>query len=112
MDLKALVAEGLATPRSDRNGVYDLTRVWISEAGREAVRELSDSGHSVREIPGILGTGRTQIADDVRNRTTIDPVAAIIANDKLTAATSASRAPTLQGDPEPLPGSQRRRAGR
>lgn len=36
---------------------------------REAALELSDSGHSVRDIAEILGVGKTTIADDVRNRT-------------------------------------------
>lgn len=75
-------ALGLSTKQwvHDRLGGY----VQMSVADRrEAVRNLTGEGYSARAIAGIVGVSHETAADDVRNLTPLDAVAALAADDQI-----------------------------
>ena len=75
-------ALGLSTEQwvNDRLGGY--VRMSVAER-REAVAELSQKGHSIREIAEITGASKSAVGRDVPNGTPIDAVAALAADDSI-----------------------------
>lgn len=55
---------------------------------REAVAELSQKGHSIREIAEITGASKSVVGRDVPNGTPVDAVAALAADGKIRAQIS------------------------
>ena len=75
-------ALGLTTEQwvQDRLGGY--VRMSVADR-REAVAELSQKGHSVREIAEITGASKSAVGRDVPNGTPLDAVAALAAGDRI-----------------------------
>lgn len=73
-------ALGLSTKQwvHDRLGGY--VRMSVAER-REAVRNLTDDGHSARGIADIVGVSHDTAASDVRDLTAINAMAALAADD-------------------------------
>jgi hypothetical protein len=65
---------------NDRLGGY--VRMSIEDR-REAVRNLTAEDYSTREIADIVGVSHVTVADDVKNLTPIDAVAALAADGKI-----------------------------
>ena len=75
-------ALGLTTEQWVNEKLGGYVRMSVTDR-REAVAELSQKGHSVREIAEITGASKSAVGRDVPNGTPLDAVAALAADDKI-----------------------------
>jgi len=75
------------------------------EERREAVKNLTDEGHSVREIAGIIGVSHGTVGNDVQKLTPPEPLDAVAALAASNPATTTLEAPApIGGPPGEVPG--------